>query len=371
MEKILEILYEIQLKFRGIKKFLIFLLVVCLLYPSVQSLRNFYERYQPLQSQAVLHIGDPNPETLFVNKEYSLTTYNLNYGYLGENKQFSQHRSDQEQVSTLAEVDENLKGIVKALKDSQSTLIFLQEVDRYSTRTHYFDSVRLFESQFLGSLNFAYTQKAKHYALFPWQVHESFYGGLMSFSHFLVNQSTRLALNQIPSRFSSKANLPLATALRQELNIEKHPQKLILYNLYLPEHLSVEEIKNSLKTLGTFLKQDRQAGHFVILGGSFGKALHVQSESKTVFFENESLIELMALDKDWHFGVDTQKATARHSQVNDQKTVQEGVELTSLQSTEDIFLVSSNINILQTYVITTSFEYSRHEPLKLIFSLKD
>lgn len=331
---------------------LVCLFVFLMLYPSVQGLRNWMTSERPASIQQALHIGDPNPEEFVLDKEYALTTYNLNGGIFGE----SHAKNDQENI-TLEQFVNNLAGITKALKDSQSSLLFLQNVDRLANRSLKQDMFRLLEDELLGSLNFAYTEKSTQYALVPWQENQKLQSGLMSISHFLVEQAERIYLGE-----SS------AFALRQVLNIENSSKQLILYNLHLGEDLTKEQVLNSLKTLGTSLQEDKIKGHAVIVGGNLGKNLIFTQDSAQVFLENVDLLEAFGLDPSWTIALDKEKPSARNKDINYKAWLASG-ERTTPYATQDFFLVSSDVKVYQTYIVSTSFEYSANEPLKLIFSI--
>ena len=364
-QKIRKIKFDIkieegELMKRKIINGLIFLLLIISLLLIILTLVE----YKPEDRENIHTIGDASKEALNMDEEYSITSFNIGYGGLGETEDFFMDGGKTIRPESKAIIENNIKNIKEKIIDLNSDFVLIQEVDEDSKRSYGMDQVKeLLLEDMEGS--FAYNYRAK-YVPFPFPPIGKVNSGILTMGKYRIKDSERLSL---PNPFS----WPVRTVnLKRAIQITRYPienkeNDFVLINFHLEAFDSGEGKIEQTKLLSKIIVEEYEKGNYVIAGGDWNQTL-----IKGLELDEELLTEWTpgSLDwdslPDWEVGVDRNVATNRSLIKayigNEEKLAKFFI---------DGFIVSPNIQIKETKVEEMNYKYSDHEPVKMDFILKD
>lgn len=320
--------------------------------------------YRPKDRETLSTIGATASKMVETNTEYSITSFNIGYGGLGETEDFFMDGGKTVRPGNKAMVENNVKFIKEKLQDLHSDFYVIQEVDEDSKRSYAINQV---DELLLDGMsgNFAYNFKVK-YVPFPFPTIGKVNSGILSMANFAIKDSVRVSL---PNPFS----WPMRTAnLKRAMLITRYPiqdtnKDLVLINFHLEAYDSGEGKREQTKLLSEIISKEYEKGNFVIAGGDWNQVLIKDLEMDTTL-----LTEWTAPNVDWEslpnweMGVDaktpTNRSLIRPYVGNKEKLAKFFI---------DGFIVSPNIHIIETKVSEMDFKYSDHEPVVMKFMLLD
>ena len=320
--------------------------------------------YRPQDRESLSTIGNSSDRKVKTGTEYSMTSFNIGYGGLGETEDFFMDGGKTIRPTSKAMVEENIQGIKKKLVDLDSDFTILQEADENSKRSYNINQVdELLLDHMSGS--FAYNFKVK-YVPFPFPPIGKVNSGLVSMADFSIEESERISL---PNPFSwpmRTANLKRAMLLTR-YPIQDRENDLVVINFHLEAYDSGEGKKAQTKMLADIITTEYEKGNYVLAGGDWNqtwvKGLEVDPTLLTQW--TAPTVEWDSLPN-WEMGVDAKNPTNRsliRAYVGNKDKI--------AKFFIDGFIVSPNIHIIETKVSTMDFKYSDHEPVHMRFVLLD
>ena len=307
----------------------------------------------------------------------SFITWNMGYGGLGAESNFFYDdggffSSGNKMIRTPAEyVNKNIKGATDFLASNKADFYLLQEVDVESKRSYYRNQLSEYEQQLSQYASFFapnYVVDRVPIPIFePWQVYGKVYSGLGTLSRFRAKIATRL---QLPGKFEWPTRIfQLDRCLafhRFEINNGK---ELVVINLHNSAYDSGGFLK---KQQMDFLKEkvisEYEKGHYVIVGGDWNQCppdfkfdQFMPNRAEGYFQSN---IKKDFLPAGWKWGYDPQTPTNR-------KTANPYKKGTTFETLIDFFLVSPNVQILSVEGVSQDFNFSDHQPVKMVVQLVD
>jgi endonuclease/exonuclease/phosphatase family metal-dependent hydrolase len=360
-------------------------------------------------SQKLLYEGD----------EFSLMTWNIGYGCLGDNADFFLDGGKGVMTATQERREVNIAGLKGTIVSKEPDIIFFQEVDRDSKRSYNKDellelSVGLSElldqnnandilndleeysatkgtdvnieivggdnksgdSNKLGngySTSFAYNYKAEYVPYPIPQCLGKVNSGIATFSKFNVEDAERISLPcpfKWPVRTINLKRCLLVNRIPVVDEDEKETGKeLVLVNLHLEAYDGGENKAAQTEQLRAFLQSEYDKGNYVIAGGDFNQAF--SNVDLSMYPEKDGnwhcgLIETSDFGKNFQCEMDNSKPTCR---LLDQPY--QGADKDSFQYYMiDGFIVSDNIEVSETKTIGTFFAPSDHNPVLMNVKLK-
>lgn len=320
--------------------------------------------YRPKERETLATIGNTNGNLVEIHKEYSITSFNIGYGSLGETEDFFMDGGKRIRPGNKAIIENNLLHIKEKLQDMDSDFYIIQEVDEDSKRSYNINQIdELLPDTMNGS--FAYNFKVR-YVPFPFPPIGKVNSGILTMANFAIQDSERVSL---PNPFT----WPMRTAnLKRAMLITRYPIQgkdtyLVVLNFHLEAYDSGQGKIEQTKMLSEIISSEYARGNYVIAGGDWNQNLVKGQET-----DPSLLTEWMAPTVDWdslpnwEMGIDgnnpTNRSLIKPYVGNKDKLAKFFI---------DGFIVSPNIKILETKVSAMGFAYSDHEPVHMRFMLLD
>ena len=325
--------------------------------------------YKPADTEPLTVEGKAGNEVA-PGRTYTLLSWNIGYGALGDNADFFMDGGTMVQSSEEARVRENMTAIRSALqKDLSPDFIFLQEADVNSKRSYHIDETALIREGLPDYQSaFAYNFKTE-YLPYPVPPIGKVQSGLLTLSAWSVKEAVRIKL---PCPFSwpvSMVNLKRCL-LVSRLPIANSDKELVLINLHLEAYDDGEGKIAQTKMLKDLLEAEAAKGNFVIAGGDFNQTFSNVDVSK--YPQQEGLwacgrIDISEFGKDWQFLMSNEIPSCRS--LDKPYT---GADHTNFQYyVIDGFIVSENVTVQTFEVLDKGFVNTDHNPTLLNFTLKE
>lgn len=225
--------------------------------------------YKPDDEEKVTVTGEAS-EQVKIDEDITVMTWNIGYGSLGEYADFFMDGGKMVNTSTDTQVRENVDAFLSEIKSINPDVVFLQEVDENSKRSHYINEVEELSKdlpQYCSS--FAYNFKVA-YVPYPWPPIGKVSSGLVTLSKFAVTDSTRVSL---PCPFSwpmKVANLKRCLMINR-VPVEGSDKELVMINLHLEAYDDGEGKEAQTKMLREFIDGEVAKGNYIIAGGDFNQ----------------------------------------------------------------------------------------------------
>ena len=320
--------------------------------------------YHPKDRENLNTIGNTSSKMVETHTEYSITSFNIGYGGLGETEDFFMDGGKNIRPINKAEVENNIQHIKEKLQELDSDFTIIQEVDEDSKRSYNINQIdELVSDPMSGS--FAYNFKVK-YVPFPFPPIGKVNSGLLSLSNYKIQDAERVSL---PNPFS----WPVRTVnLKRAMILTRYPIKdkenyLVVINFHLEAYDSGEGKREQTKILSEIISKEYEKGNYVLAGGDWNQTL-----AKDLKIDPNLLTEWTATTVEWdslpswEMGVDKKTPTNR-SLIKPYVDNKEKLAKFFI----DGFIVSPNIKIIETKVSEMDFTYSDHEPVNMKFMLLD
>ncbi len=353
---------------RNIANVIISVFSVIILFALSAILYLTFVEYNPKQVEES-EIYNNQSELVSLNQEYTILTWNVGYGALDKDSDFFMDGGTQSKSSSKDAVLNNINAIALNTLSHNPDFVFYQEVDIDSTRSRNVDELSLLINKFS---NYTYTRALNYkceYVPIPIPPLGKVESGLLTFSKYNITSSNRFSL---PSTFSwpvKVANLKRCLSINR-IKIEGSEKELVLINFHLEAYDDGDAKIAQTKVLLSILKEEYEAGNYVIAGGDFNQTFSSTMNYYPVYNENlwkPGVIEDSDFTEIGYQVCFDSKATCRllnHPYVNEDPTVNNQFYII------DGFVVSNNVIVdSSSGVIDYQFENTDHNPYKLIFKL--
>jgi endonuclease/exonuclease/phosphatase family metal-dependent hydrolase len=306
-------------------------------------------------------------ETVQEGKAYKLMTYNIGYAGLDKGRDFFMDGGIHSRSESREKTLQNLSAIENAIKGENPDIVALQEVDVDSSRSFKInEAAAIYKSLEASnySFTFAYNYRSK---FLPIPLNEPMgysNSGLMTMSRFMFESARRMSLpgeEPIPKRY-----FDLKRCISENVMETAGGKKLRVVNL----HLSAFDEGGAIKKLQMgflleYIKSIDLDKEYVILAGDWN---HVLSKEFLETYKGELPKWVSTLPPEIYGGrfklaYDKNVSTIRSTD----KPYVKGV---NFETVIDGFLVSDNIEVIETRGISLGFENTDHNPAVLTFRLK-
>ena len=354
--------------FKKIMKILAYLLLTVVILAAVFFCFLTINEYKP-EDVEILHVDGDGGRSVFPGNSYTLLSWNVGFGALGDNADFFMDGGTMVQPSDKARVGQNMNGIRDVLREYSPDFIFLQEADTYSKRSYHIDETSLVRDGFPDYQSaFAYNFKTA-YVPYPWPPIGQVESGLFTLSNYHIREAARISL---PCPFSwpvRMVNLKRCLLVTRVLT-DPNGKDLVLINLHLEAYDDGEGKIAQTKLLKQILEEEAAKGNYVIAGGDFNQTFSNVDLSRYPQQEGlwaSGLIDIGDFSSDWQFLMTNEIPSCRSLD-----RVYADTDHTNFQYyVIDGFIVSSNIVVQSFEILDKGFVNTDHNPALLSFALKE
>ncbi len=353
-------------------------IVIIILVIPLGYVAYMQSQYYRIPDNTELEIVQDQSETLTVGQTYTAVTYNIGFGAYGPEYTFFMDTGEMNdgtktkgkygKAISKESVEEHTKGAENTLKELNADFYMLQEVDIDATRSYHVNQkdeltaeMNNYGSVFANNFHSAYL-------CYPFQdPHGAVEAGLLNFSRYHISEAVRRSYPVDEGFYVKFTDLDRCFAVMRVPVDNGH--ELVLINNHMSAYDEGGKIREQqLALLNQVMKDEYDAGNYVIVGGDFNHALG--AEVAEAFPSEQKLPDWVSVltDEDLADGIKIQKAenqfevsTCRGSDIPYEKGV-------TFVTVVDGFLVSDNVKAVAEN-IDTEFADSDHNPVKLSFQL--
>lgn len=328
-----------------------------------------YHRIPDMQELTVQKPQGANEESVLLDTEYEIITYNVGFGAYSPDYTFFMDGGESSWAFSEDAVLANITGAAMTVKEREPDFMLFQEVDLHSDRSYHVNEEEML-SQYFGEYyeTFAVNYDSP-FLFYPFtEPHGSSKSGMAVYSRFEITSALRRSL-PISEGISKFIDLDRCYSINR-IPVE-NGKELVIFAVHLSAYGNSEAIREGqLSMLREDMEKEVQAGNYVICGGDFNHDLKAdesvtEAESWAYPLSRQKLGEgvIMALDllpEDLH---ESMADTARNNDI----PYEPGVSYTV---TVDGFIISENVEMIAYETMDTGFAYSDHNPVRMSFRLK-
>lgn len=225
--------------------------------------------FQPADVEQV-NIRNSYSEVLYPGSTARIVTWNIGYGALGDNADFFMDGGSSVYTADEERVNENISAVISELAALEPDVIFLQEVDMDSDRSHGVNEMALIADAAASYQNTFAFNFSVLYIPYPIPPLGGVNSGIMTLNAYPVSRAERI---QLPCPFSWPVRL---MNLKRCLLVNRVPiygteKELVLVNLHLEAYDNGEGKIAQTEMLRELLQAEADAGNYVIAGGDFNQ----------------------------------------------------------------------------------------------------
>lgn len=331
------------------------------------------DEYKPDDIEA-LEIAGTATKEMEQGKDFTVMTWNVGYGALGDNADFFMDGGKSVYSSDKVRVDQNITTISNTVTEINPDILYLQETDRKSSRSYFIDELEEIRARSdaavsNGQYSFAANFKVAYVPL-PVPPIGKVHAGLGFLSDVKVDSAERYSL---PCPFKWPLRI---MNLKRCLQIMRAPVKdsdkeLVMINLHLEAYDEGEGKIAQTNMLKEIMRAEIDKGNYVIVAGDFNQTFSNVDVSMYPLLDGmwePGTIDVTEFGNDISFVADNSVPTCRSLDR----------PLTTAKDTDpqhfqyymlDGFIVSSNVEMKEIHTIDLGFESSDHNPIVMKFSL--
>lgn len=342
-----------------LKAILIIIAVIVLLAALLVAYLTATE-YRP-DERIKLDIKAAQEQPVEAGKPIRIMTWNIGYGALGDNADFFMDGGRMVNTATKARLSRNLKDIGSEIAKADPDIMFMQEVDLHSARSHYVNELDLLSMRLPGrSSSFAYNFKVK-FIPYPVPPIGQVNSGITTFSRYKVNSAERVKL---PSPFKwpvKVANLKRCL-LVSKLPVSGTDKKLVLINLHLEAFDDGSGKIAQTKALRKIMREEYDKGNYVVVAGDFNQTFsNIDSSMYPARWGSWQAGRIEAADfgEDFNLFMDNGEPSCR----SNNKVYRDEDKETYQYFLIDGYIVSKNVKVENIRTENLQFKASDHNPV--------
>lgn len=301
---------------------------------------------------------------------YTVMSYNVGFGAYEEDFGFFMDGGTESWAWSEARLMDNLARIGELLRQADTDFYLLQEVDRDATRSYHVDEQELL-SRYLGERAQVWAQNYDSPFLFyPFtQPHGKSVSGITTASSYLIHDCQRI-------------ELPVEESLMKLVDLDRCYSRcridvadggeLVLYNMHLSAYTSDGTIATEqLQLLIADMAAEYEKGNFVVCGGDFNKDL-LGDAAQYFGVSGEAYTWAQPLPEGIFDGTGLQLVVPfdEENPVPTCRNADGPYHPEQFVLSVDGFIVSDNVEVVESAVQDTVFAYSDHNPVTMTFKLK-
>lgn len=314
--------------------------------------------------------GRLNVKELSDGDSVRVMTWNTGYAALGENADFFMDGGKSVSSSDKETVQENLEAISEQIEESDPDIVFMQEVDVDSKRSHYINELDAITGNLTGySSSFAENYKTL-YVPYPLLTIGKVDCGLATLSKYEVSDCKRISL-PCPFGYPMRLCNLKRCLMVSRVPIEGSDKELVLVNLHLEAYDDGDGKAAQTQQLKKLLEEETEKGNYVIAGGDFNQEFSNYDNSAYPIINDDV----------WTPGeIDTDEFSDNLSFVTDNSTPSCRSLDRPLKGNDaspdkfqyymiDGFIVSDNLSVESVETLDLDFKNSDHNPIVIDMKL--
>lgn len=323
--------------------------------------------YKP-EDTIPLGVENNQDEAISAGETFSITTYNIGYCGMDSEQDFFMDGGTGSRSSSKEKTLENLNGITDFLIDSNSSFIFVQEVDTDATRSFCIDQYEHLKKNFEDySSSFAINYKTLWVPVPVFRPHGNVNSaGLVTLSKYNIDSATRY---QLPGKESWPRQLAELDRCFLESRIPlNNGKELVLVNTHLSAFDKGGKIRvKQLGFLKEYIMSEYEKGNYIIVGGDWNHL--IPTTDPTIFKTMEQWPDwLQKIPED--FKPDEFQWVADKNVPTTRTDATPYVKDVNFTAVIDGYLVSDNVEVLNVKGHSFDFKYTDHNPVTMEFKLK-
>lgn len=327
-------------------------------------------QYNPddIENETLYGQAELSPEQ---GKPIKIMTWNIGYGALGDNADFFMDGGKSVYTADEARVRRNMENIREEILEEDADVYFIQEIDRESDRSRRINELREVRKTLDEEAGAKYqTMFASNfrtlYVPFPIPPIGKVDSGIMTASCFRCQRADRIKL---PCPFKwpvSTVNLKRCLLVTR-VRLSGSQKYLVLINLHLEAYDDGEGKIEQTKALHKIMKQEYDAGNYVVVGGDFNQTFDTVDMSDYPVFPGNwqaGLIHVSDFEPDFRPYMDNVVPTCRSLDKAYNGSMDHQFYMI------DGFMVSDNVKVNSIETKDLGFISSDHNPVVMEFVLK-
>ena len=314
--------------------------------------------------------GDAAMTKLAAGESYTVLSYNIGFGAYEDDYGFFMDGGTESWAWSEERLTANVDAIADFLAQQKADFYLLQEVDIDSTRSYHVDE-RQPIYQALPGMSHVFAQNYDSpFLMYPLtQPHGASKSGLLTFAPVAISSAKRV---ELPIENSVMKLVDLDRCYSVSRIPVDGGKELILYDLHLSAYTSDGTIATEqLKLLLADVQAEYKAGNWCVAGGDFNKDLLGDSaawfgEADQEYSWAQPIPEGMFDGYDITLVAPLDENAPVPSCRNADSAYHEGQYVLTV----DGFMVSKNVTVESAEVIDTGFQWSDHNPVKMVFTLQ-
>lgn len=308
----------------------------------------------------------------------SVMSWNIGYAGLSETADFFMDGGKGVRTQDKESVMNNLSAVLDEISEADPDILFLQEIDRNSTRSYHIDETSFIREKYeKGSAAFANNFKV-NFVPYPIPPIGKVDSGVMTLTDYTVTDAVRI---QLPCPFSwpvrtanlKRCLLTCRIPIKKQDNTgngkDSEKKELVLVNLHLEAYDDGAGKEAQTRMLEELLQEEYDKGNYVIAGGDFNQSFSGTDTSMYPLQEEGlwqcGMIDESSFSNNFRFLMDNSTPTCRsldRPYDPDDKSFQYYMI--------DGFIVSDNVNVEKIQTLDCGFKNSDHNPVFMTFSLR-
>ena len=343
-------------------------------------------QYYRIDDNAILSVEGSATEQVEQGESYTVLSYNLGFGAYSPEYSFFMDTgvmNDGREITgkyakglNKKNVQKNVDGQVRVIKETNADFCFLQEVDERADRSYDINMVKAVR----GALPSRCSTYAENFhtanLLYPFNDPiGTINAGLITLSGCRIEGAVRRSFPVTTSLIDKLFDLDRCFAVHY-LPVMNSEKQLVLINLHMSAYDEGGTIRaKQLKMLNDVLADEYAKGNYVVAGGDFNHCLIADKfdsdeqalaafpcDQKTPDWVKNSVLHNAELASGFSIAADEKVATCRGAEMPYTK----GINYTTVV---DGFIVSDNVTVLREHTVDTDYAYSDHNPVLMEFKL--
>lgn len=248
-------------------------LLLLMLFAGVMEFLTLTE-YRPAERERA-SVEPGGRELIGAGDSFTVVTWNCGYGALGDNADFFMDGGKSVNTADEERVRLNIGKIADALAEMRPNVIFLQEVDRDSDRSHGIEEVIELSNTLQQDYDMSYTSASAYnfnvrFVPFPIPPIGKVKSGLVTLSDALARDAERIQL-PVPFKWPVRLANFKRCLLVERLPLQNVDRELVLINLHLEAFDDGRGKEEQTRMLREILEEEAESGNYVIAGGDFNQ----------------------------------------------------------------------------------------------------
>lgn len=318
--------------------------------------------YKPAETEMIELAGEGS-KTLNAGETINLLTWNTGYAGLSRTADFFMDGGKGVKTQNKASVQNNIAAFEKVLAEEDADIVFLQEIDRNSSRSYGINQYEQIGEALDGMQRCFANNFRVLFIPYPVPPIGRVDSGIATYSKFASSEAVRVRL---PNPFSwpvRMANLKRCLLVTR-IPVEGTEKELVLVNLHLEAYDEGEGKIAQTKMLAQLIQSEYDKGNYVLAAGDFNQSFS-GTDTSMYPIQDSGLWQCGLLDEGqfgngWQFCMDTAHPTCRsldRAYDPDDQTFQYYMI--------DGYIVSDNMEVESLETIDLGFENSDHNPVRL------